>query len=85
MTYPAAQAIQEAFPEMSEAEAAFTEVLLWYDSFENKGRMRVLKFNPDDLAIIIAKMNEARAEKDYRTSDCLRKVLTEVGVRVGNR
>lgn len=85
MTYPAAQAIQESFPKMSELEAEFLEVLLWYDGFKDVERMKVLPYRGDDMGAIVRKMQDARSERDFKMSDHLREVLRGAGCAVKNQ
>lgn len=82
MTYPAAESIKEAFPTMDESEAEFTEVALFYKGFEDEQLLKLLPHDKQDLEIVIRKMDSARAEKDFKTSDFLRDVLRKVGFTV---
>lgn len=94
MTYPAAEAIQESFARdgrfIPDLEAEFAEVLLWYGGFwnpnsEHPERMQLLPYEIEDLQVIFAKMESARAQKDFSTSDTLREVLRRAGCVVKNQ
>lgn len=82
---PAAQSIQETFLRdegrlVSDLEAEFMEVALWYDGFQNEEKIKLLRWMGEDASIVTRKMNSARAEKDYKTSDFLRDVLRKCGL-----
>lgn len=81
--YPAAESVQESFKadgvDLSDLDSKFIELVLWYDGFNDVDKMRSLKYDKDDLLILVAKMNEARSEKDYKTSDAIRDALRRAG------
>lgn len=76
---PAAQCIAETL-NLDEVEAAFAEVVIWYDGFKNKERMPLLPIEPNDIKAIVDKRNRARQEKDFKTADFLRDVLIGAGL-----
>ncbi len=81
MMTPAATAIKERFPGMENLEAQFTEVVLFWEGRDKKN----VRYCPEDVAIIQWKRQQARADKDYKTSDYLRDWLTSAGVKVRDK
>ena len=81
---PTAQNIQDQIG-CSDLEAEFAELVLWYDGFKDANRLAVLVLFPDDLAVVTAKRDDARMDKDYKTADFLRDVLEQCGVKVRDR
>jgi cysteinyl-tRNA synthetase len=80
--YPAAQSIKDAVEGISDNEAMFVETLLFYSV---TSRLKLLPYCPDDVEVLKWKMNAARAEKDYKTSDAIRLMLKAGGVEVKNK
>lgn len=68
----------------SDLESKFAEMVIWYNGFKDD-RVKLLAHDPIDRAIIVAKMNDARADKDFKTSDFLRDVLRRAGLDVKNK
>ena len=83
MMTPAATAIKERFPGMEDMEAEFTEVILFWEARPDK--KHAVRYFPEDVAIIQWKRQQARADKDYKTSDYLRDWLTMAGVKVRDK
>ena len=80
----ASQSIQNAIPGMSELEAMFAEVVLFWDGFKTD-KIKSLRYFPEDVTIIEQKRADARAERDYKTADLLRDVLLKAGLRVADK
>lgn len=81
---PAAQSLQQSFiadgTPLSDLEAEFAEAVVFYQGFHDAARLRLLPYEPDDIRVVVAKMNAARAEGDYKTSDFLRVALRSCGL-----
>jgi hypothetical protein len=71
--------------ELNDLESRFAEMLIWYDGFKDAHRLKVLPHCNPDIVVMLEKMDEARACKDYRTSDFIRGILKRAGVQVRQR
>jgi len=80
----AALSIQSELAPMSDLEAMFAEVVLFWEGFQTP-KAKNLRYFPEDVAIIQQKREDARAERDYKTADFLRDVLLGAGIRIADK